>query len=389
MKSLFVALLACACAVVLDSPAAQQCTADSGCTARPDNSAPYSVEVGVVEDVISLEDAGYRFRAYIVGWQGSRVLVSDPLAQTDRRIGDNLQFLAMRINVGARHLLAFTTAEHQARRPTLPAALHQTSNTRISTLERRGVIEEVLRAHVGAYQFVGYIVRDGDKRIALVDPSLGRTHVIGEEISFLSTRTATARRQLAGFEMIHGGAAAAYSGTILTAHLATQSGVVTDVLSAQVNGYQYRAYVVQWHDNRLLLAGSSAGTDYRVGDTLPFVAHHLKLPTLPQPHGLVQFLQRPGPTTAQEPNSAGATGSLTTENVPVTVEQVLVGKIDGDSYRAYVVNWNGLRVGVTDEFATTDYVVGEHISVPVSRVDENGYKELMFALFEFPATPSK
>ncbi len=41
-------------------------------------------------------------------------------------------------------------------------------------------------------------------------------------------------------------------------------------------------------------------------------------------------------------------------------------------------------MGVTDEFATTHFVVGQHIALLVSRVDAGGSKRLTLMMFNFP-----
>ncbi len=391
MKIIWVALLACSCAVMCDVSAAQPCTAEPGCD-RGGSSSSFSREVGVVEDVIALREDGYQFRAYVVGWQGSRVLVSDPLAQSDRAEGDNLQFLAMRLDVNGKRMLAFTTDERASSSPASttrpappapPARLAQPGSVRDSSVTASGVVEDVLSAQDGAYRFVGYIVRYQNRRIALVDHLLGPPHAIGDEIGFLAMRAALSQRHLLGFEMLPGSAGVANSGTTRAERGAPESGIVTDVLSAQVDGYRYHAYVVQWHDGALLVPDDSANTDYRVGDTLSFMARRLQLPALPRPQRLVSFALSPSPGVT-EPATADASAALATQTVPVTVEQVLSGDMDGYRYGAYVVEWNGLRLGVTDAFATTHYAVGQRISVPVSRVETGGSKRLMLTLFEFP-----
>jgi hypothetical protein len=339
-------------------------------------------EVGVVEDIISMEQDGYRFRAYVVSWHGSRVLVSDPLAQTTLGEGDNLHYIAIRTKLpNGQLLLDFVSterADHTLPPSTAPPPL---PNMDVSSSTASGAIEDVLSAQDGGYRFTGYVVRYQGQRIALVDRSQQAPRTIGDEIRFMEMRSNISRRRLTGFQMLSTSSVAAANAGRAGRTVST-NGVVTEVLSAQIDGYRYLAYVVQWHEAELLLPDESASTDYRVGDTVPFTARYLQ--TTPPLAHLVRFELVLVSGAVPDPFSAGTIGSLATKAVSATVNQVLTGNVDGDLYRAYIVNWNGQRVGVTDEFATTHFVVGQRIALPVTRSDAGGSKRLMLMIFNFP-----
>lgn len=276
MRILLAALTVCSCIVTFDVHAAQPCTA------RSDPAAPganYSEEVGVVEDVISLERDGYQFRSYVVGWHGSRVLVSDPLVQTALVEGATLHFIAIRTKLPSGKLLLDFVSTERRDRPatprTEPPLRHSVDG---SSVTASGTIEDILSAQDGGYRFIGYVVRYNGQRVALVDHDLQEAaHALGDEISFVEVRTAISQQGLMGFQMLPHGSRAA-SNTGLGDRTESESGVVTEVLSAENDGYRYRAYVVQWHEGELLLPDQSARTDYRVGDTLSFTARHLQAP---------------------------------------------------------------------------------------------------------------
>ena len=56
-------------------------------------------ERATVEEVLQANADDFRFIAYVVNWHGTRVVVSDPLARTAHRKGDEIQFLAIRVKV--------------------------------------------------------------------------------------------------------------------------------------------------------------------------------------------------------------------------------------------------------------------------------------------------
>ena len=61
---------------------------------------PPGTERGEAEilKVYSVDDQGAKFRAYEIKYKGHDVIVSDDLARTDYKVGEKLDFLAMRIN---------------------------------------------------------------------------------------------------------------------------------------------------------------------------------------------------------------------------------------------------------------------------------------------------
>ena len=384
MRIILAALLSSSCLVTADAWAAQPCPASSVPALRTQPLSSYSVEVGVVEDVIALEQDGYQFRAYVVSWHGSRVLVSDPLAQTMLGEGDRLHYIAIHTSLpNGQLLLDFVSTERsntlmpRTGPPPLPSM-------DVSSSTASGVIEDVLSARDGGYRFISYVVRYQGQRIALMERSQGTPRIRGDEIRFVEMRTTMPQRRLVGFRILSTSPIAASSAARID-RAVSESGVVAQVLSAQSDGYLYRAYVVEWHDTELLLPDETGSTDYRVGDALPFTARHLQVPGVGR---LVRFSLLPASGADPAFYLNGSPGSLATKAASATVKQILAGNVDGDTYSAYIVDWNGQQVGVTDEFATTHFVIGQQIALPVTRIDVGGSKRLQLMMFNFPKDAS-
>jgi len=60
-------------------------------------SGDYETVRGKVVKVYSAEDNGAHFRAYAVNWKEYEVILTDPLGTTDKQVGDEVTFLAQRI----------------------------------------------------------------------------------------------------------------------------------------------------------------------------------------------------------------------------------------------------------------------------------------------------
>jgi hypothetical protein len=72
----------------------------------------FTVERAKVEQVLQTETNGYRFVAYVVTWSTVHIVVSDPLAKSHHREGDEISFMAQRIELpGDFKTLSFTLSE--------------------------------------------------------------------------------------------------------------------------------------------------------------------------------------------------------------------------------------------------------------------------------------
>ena len=124
--------------LILTGPA---CKCDGKPAAAQNANAAAKTAVGLVEEVLSTQENGYRFVAYIVQAQGSRIAVSDPLAQSHHVVGENISFLALSNSAAGNPVMTFL-AMPSAENPT--QAQHQAALTKS---EHTGVIEEGLRTN--------------------------------------------------------------------------------------------------------------------------------------------------------------------------------------------------------------------------------------------------
>jgi hypothetical protein len=70
--------------------------------------------------VYTAVDGKHRFVAYLVKWKNSEVIVSDPLSQSNYKVGDKISFLAQRTSVekpggGTIDTLSFTLSRPPAK----------------------------------------------------------------------------------------------------------------------------------------------------------------------------------------------------------------------------------------------------------------------------------
>jgi len=59
----------------------------------------HELHEGAVLKVYSAKEGENRFIAYVVKWKDSEVVVSDPLAQSDFKVGDTIKFLAQKLHL--------------------------------------------------------------------------------------------------------------------------------------------------------------------------------------------------------------------------------------------------------------------------------------------------
>jgi len=73
---------------------------------------------GAVLKVYSMEDQGHTFRAYVVKYKGSEVIIPDNLSTTSKKVGDNVKFVVARVEVPSK-VGTFNTMSFQIMNPTL------------------------------------------------------------------------------------------------------------------------------------------------------------------------------------------------------------------------------------------------------------------------------
>jgi hypothetical protein len=63
----------------------------------PGTNSYYTTETARVEQVFRVVDDGFQYVAYQISWHGEHVIVSDPLTESAHVVGDEVRFMADRI----------------------------------------------------------------------------------------------------------------------------------------------------------------------------------------------------------------------------------------------------------------------------------------------------
>jgi hypothetical protein len=250
-------------------------------TAPPKNRDPGPVssgadfKTGIVEEVLSAEDDGYRSVGYIVQAQGKRIAIADPIAQSHYGIGDSISFLAMRSKLKGLSLLAFTAmpADAGGAKPAPAGTPDSTPAAKLLTAPQSGVITEVLTTSDANYSYRAYIVEALGARVVVEDSPGASPHQVGEQLTFVSRRIAnplTPGHGLLSFALTAqpDTAGADLEGAHVSVH--TDTATVDEVLTAEVNGDRYLAYIVKWNGARVAVSDVFASTHYAEGDHITF-----------------------------------------------------------------------------------------------------------------------
>lgn len=371
----FRTLIIAACVILPVTLNARQVpTAGTANDASAVKSSPKTLSA-TVEEVVASDDAGYKAIAYVIRWHGTRVLVEDPLARSRLNVGDSLNFFASHHDVGDEHLLSFIFMGPPCKcdDKSKPGAARGGSAAAKSAV---GLVEEVLSTDEEGYRFVAYIVQAQGARIAVSDPIAQSHHVVGENISFLSMSNNTAGNPVMTYLAMPTADSPTRAQLQTAQTKSEQTGVIEEVLSTNVDGFGYTAYVLNSLGSRIVIDDVPGAVPHRVGDQIPFVSQRMASPNSPGP-GILRFAQSAPEATKQEDVNL----SMTQETA--TVAEVLSTQTDGYRYVAYIVNWHGARVAVSDAFASTNYAVGDRINFPVSRATSPSGRQLSFLLFNF------
>jgi len=222
--------------------------------------------VGLVEEVLSAEEDGYRFVAYIVQAQGARIAVSDPLAQSHHAVGENISFLTIRNNVTGNRIMAFLT---------IPPAENSTQAQRQSALtksEHSGIIDEVLTTNVDGFGYTAYILDSPGGRIAVEDVAGAMPHRVGDQLSFVSQRIESPNSSGSGILRFEPSALETDKQEGVNLSMTQETATVEEALNVQSDGYRFVAYIVKWHGTRVAVTDALSNTKYAVGDRINFPA---------------------------------------------------------------------------------------------------------------------
>jgi hypothetical protein len=224
-------------------------------------------KTGIVEEVLGAEDGGYRAIGYIVQSKGARLAVADPIAESHYGIGDSISVLAVRTKLKGLSLLAFTAMPAPAATPGVASA------AKLVTSPQSGVITEVLKTSDADYNYRAYVVEALGARVVVEDSSDAGPHQVGEQLAFVSRRI---ENPLApGHGLLSFGLTASQEGNGTYADgaqvtLKNDTAAVDEVLSTDLNGDKYVAYIVKWNGARIAVSDMFASTHYAVGDRITF-----------------------------------------------------------------------------------------------------------------------
>ena len=69
------------------------------CFDIPDVTSAATTEKGIVTKVYSGSDSGFKFISYAVKYKDNEIIVSDTLAESNYKVGDEIKFIAARIGL--------------------------------------------------------------------------------------------------------------------------------------------------------------------------------------------------------------------------------------------------------------------------------------------------
>lgn len=329
-----------------------------------------------VEEVVASEDAGYKAIGYVVRWRGTRVLVDDPLARSRLSVGESVNFFVSHHDVGDKRLLSFIFMGPPCKCDGKSRQSAPTQNGNSGAKSAVGLVEEVLSTEEDDYRFVAYIVQAQGARIAVSDPLAQSHHVVGENISFLAMSNSAAGNPVMMYMAVPAVDSPAQVQLQAAKTKTEQAGVVEEVLRTNVDGFGYTAYVLNSLGARIVVDEVPGAIPRRVGDQVLFVSQRIVSPKSSAP-GILRF----------EPSAPEAVKqydvNMSTTQETATVAEVLTMQTDGYRYVAYIVNWHGARVAVSDALSNTSYAVGEQINFPASRATSPDGRQLSFLLFNF------
>jgi hypothetical protein len=372
-------LLVALCSIAACQVAAAEICATSSFATQAPGKPSFTRESAIIENVLSSVEDGFRSRAYIVTWHGSRVLVSDPQAQSNKNAGDSIDFMASRVEVDGQRFLFFLNID---REPHPTAAVPSFQGVQNSAATATGVVEEVLRAQDSGFRFGAYIVRANDQQIAVADPLALSHHAINEQIDYVVEKRSSTIGSVMEFQVqLSGAEKAATAKPVCGLQSSLETGVVDQALFTDSGGYKYRAYVVAWHGSQIVIGDPAAATNYRAGDSVSFWASRFAMPSADNHKDLEFTFDRPRQTNVVNERSDF---QMSTARESAPVQAVLAADVDGYRFVAYLVNWHDAPIAVVDAFASTHFAAGDRISFTVARTATPGLRELNFMLFEFP-----
>jgi hypothetical protein len=142
-------------------------------------------ESGVVKEVLSAQDAGYRYCSYFVQWRESTAFlgcVSPPLQR-----GDTVDFVVYREMRNGHRTLRFASRQDNSGADTE----RESEESQASIAAGKAAIQQVLTAESDGYRSVAYEVLWHNAQVIVTDSSGAPARSVGDTINFKVIRTET------------------------------------------------------------------------------------------------------------------------------------------------------------------------------------------------------
>lgn len=169
--------------LALALPALAQAPRDPD-SAQATVSPPVNHESGVIQDVLTAQDAGDRFCTYLMQWRDTTAFV--PCASPPHQRGDTVEFVVYRETKNGHRALRFAPSRQNA----------DDSSERIDSAgfqatvsAGRSVIQHVLVADNDGYRGVAYEVPWHNAQVMVIDPTGASNRQVGDTINFKVIRT--------------------------------------------------------------------------------------------------------------------------------------------------------------------------------------------------------
>jgi hypothetical protein len=253
---------------------------------------------------------------------------------------------------------ALTAEAGQPAEPQPPAAQEQTSSPAFT--HETAVIEEVIAAVDDGYRFRACVVRWHGARVLVSDPLANSHGGVGDSIRFIVSRHDVDGMRLLSFTSVDHDAdrhKSAPQKEIPDSSITSDTATIDEVLRAEDGGYRFTAYLATWHGTRIAVSDPLARSHGVIGGPVTFAAMH----TGATGERLLSFINTDQSTAARSYRAERAPARSTAPETGI-VDEVLTTEADGYHYRAYVVQWRGSRIVVSDEEAVTHYQVGDGVT---------------------------
>jgi hypothetical protein len=159
-----------------------------GVLAQTTVSPPVNHESGIVKEVFSGEDGGYRFCSYVLQWRDTAAFLAcgSPALQP----GGRVDFIVYRTAANGRRYLRFTNTEDNAdsgiERP-------ESEESQASITAGRAPIQQLFLAESDGYRSVAYEVTWHNAQVVVVDTTGAPAKAVGDSIDFQVIRTENGR----------------------------------------------------------------------------------------------------------------------------------------------------------------------------------------------------